>query len=384
ALALSPYGHQAYVTNVGMFRYSLVEGYDPKRPADTGIDFPAFGFPSEAATHGAIVDGKRVPGLGDPNTMASNSLWVLDLSNPNEPRVTAKLRTGLPVGDESVGGSSPGGVVAGRERVYVSNANQDSISIINGRRMRVEKTVTLQPADSVRGLRGVLPFGLALSPDEKRLYVACAGINAVAVLDARKGKTLGYIPTAWFPARVAVSPDGSTLYVTDAKGFGSGPNGGPNFHEGPEGDYIGDLMKGAVSIIPVPSRSELRSDTHQALHNNGFLPPAQATLHVPDFPIPQAGMPSSRIHHVVLIVKENRTFDQVLGDLKVPGAHVEGDPELTDYGMDSTAVNGKLKERVEHAHVTPNHHALARRFSFSDNYYVDSDVSVDGHHWLVG
>ncbi|MGH9431603.1 MAG: bifunctional YncE family protein/alkaline phosphatase family protein [Terriglobia bacterium] len=384
ALALAPDGRHAYVTNVGMFRYSLVDGYDPKDPAGTGIDFPAFGFPSEAATNGGIVDGKHVPGLGDPNTMASNSLWVLDLSNPTQPHVTAKLRTGLPVGDESVGGSSPGGVVAGRQRIYVSNANQDSISIIDTRRMKVEKTMTLQPAAAVRGLRGVLPFGLALSPDEKRLYVACSGINAVAELDAHNGKTLGYIPTGWFPARVAVSPDGSLLYATNAKGFGSGPNGGPDFHEGPEGAYIGDLMKGTVSIIPLPSRADLHSDTHEVLRDNGFLPPAGATLRVPGFPIPPAGTPSSEIHHVVLIVKENRTFDQVFGDLAIPGAHVEADPELTDYGMDSTAVNEKLHERVEHARVTPNHHALARRFAVSDNYYVDSDVSVDGHHWLVG
>ena len=384
ALALSPDGLHAYVTNVGMFRYSLVDGYDPKDPADTGIDFPAFGFPSEAASTGARVNGKNVPGLGDPNTMASNSVWVLDVSNPEQPQVTAKLRTGLPVGDESVGGSSPGGVVAGDKRIYVSNAAQDSISIIDARRIRVEKTVTLQPAPSVRGLRGVLPFGLALSPDEKRLYVACSGINAVAVLDAHNGKTLGYIPTGWFPARVAVSPDGSSLYVTNAKGFGSGPNGGPNFRRGPERTYIGDLMKGTVSIIPVPTREKLHSSTRQVLHNNGFLRAAQATLHVPDFPIPPAGMPSAKIHHVVLIVKENRTFDQVFGDLTIPGAHIEGDPELTDYGMDSKAVNEKLNQRVEHAHVTPNHHALARRFAFSDNYYVDSDVSVDGHHWLVG
>jgi DNA-binding beta-propeller fold protein YncE len=384
ALALSPDGRRAYVTNVGIFRYSLVDGYDPKDPAHTGVDFPAFGFPSAAATDGATVDGKHVPGLGDPNTMASNSLWVLDLSAPTQPRVTAKLRTGLPVGDGSVGGSSPGGVVAGRTRIYVSNANQDSISIIDARRMKVVKTITLQPASSVKGLRGVLPFGLALSPDQKRLYVACSGINAVAVLDAHNGKTLGYIPAGWFPARVAVSPDGESLYVTNAKGFGSGPNGGPDFHEGPEGDYIGDLMKGTVSIVPVPSREDLQADTRRVLRNNGFLAPVQATLRVPDFPIPPARVASTKIHHVVLIVKENRTFDQIFGNLTMTGAHVEADPALADYGMDATLINKKLGERVEHAHVTPNHYALARRFATSDNYYVDGDVSVDGHHWLVG
>ena len=96
-------------------------------------------------------------------------------------------------------------------------------------------------------------------------------------------------------------------------------------------------------------------------------------------------MPSSKIHHVVFIVKENRTFDQVFGDLgDLNGEHVEADPSLAFFGMDAMAENGDTHEKVEHAHVTPNEHALARRFAISDNYYVDSDVSVDGHHWLQG
>ena len=140
-------------------------------------------------------------------------------------------------------------------RVFVSNATQDSVTIINARSNQVEKTILLEPAATVKGLRGVLPFGMALSPDEKRLYVACSGINAVAVLDARTGQVLGYFPTAWFPARIAVSPDGKTLYVANAKGFGAGPNGGPNFQEGPEGAYIGDITHGFVSIISIPDEA---------------------------------------------------------------------------------------------------------------------------------
>ena len=128
----------------------------------------------------------------------------------------------------------------------------------------------LEPAESVKGLRGVLPFGMALSPDEKRLYVACSGINAVAVLDAHKAEVLGYIPTAWFPARVAVSADNRTLYVANGKGFGAGPNGGPNFQEGPEGTYIGDLMKGTVSIVRLPCRPTLHVDSGQRRQDPAF------------------------------------------------------------------------------------------------------------------
>jgi YVTN family beta-propeller protein len=386
-LALSPDGRRAYVSNVGMFRYSLVPGYDPNDPRRTGLDFPPFGFPSKEAQQGVSVAGRNIPGLGDPNVAESNSLWVIDMSRPSRPSVKAKIPTGLPVGDDSVGGSSPGAVVAGRRRVYVSNSAQDSITVVDARKNRVIETAVLTPASSVHGLRGVLPFGMALSPDERRLYVACAGINAVAVIDAVEVQFIGYIPTAWFPARVATSPDGQELYVANAKGFGSGPNGGANFHPGPEGTYIGDITKGTVSVLNVPKDYALRPFTLQVLENNGFVgsirekEDQQETPRPPDFPIPGPGKSSSKIRYVVYVVKENRTFDEVFGDLA--GPDVEGEPALARWGEDAT-VSEEQALSVEHVRVTPNHHALARRFAISDNFYVDSDVSADGHHWLVG
>jgi DNA-binding beta-propeller fold protein YncE len=413
-LALSPDGKRAYVSNVGMFQYSLVPGYDPKNPRITGLEFPAFGFPSPEAIQGAMVEGKQIPGLGDPNVPDSNSVFVLDLRDPSKPNVVAKVRTGIPVGDQSVGGSSPGDVVVRKKKVFVSNAAQDSITILDARTNQVKKTVVLEPAESVKGLRGVLPFGMALSPDEKRLYVACAGINAVAVLDAHKAKVLGYIPTAWFPARVAVTPDNKTLYVANAKGFGAGPNAGPNFQEGPEGTYVGDITKGIVSIVPLGSRDQGEEHTFQVMHNSGFLQAHISTVtqyrdylvrsetkhreklgcHPTHlwFPLmgkcvdaapPPPPFMRGEIRHVVFIVKENRTFDEVFGDLHPQGAEFAGDPALARWG-ETAQVKEKDQPTVEDGHVTPNHHALARRFGISDNYYVDSDVSVDGHHWLVG
>jgi DNA-binding beta-propeller fold protein YncE len=423
-LAVSPDGKRVYGSNVGMFQYSLLPGYDPKDARDMGMDFPPFGFPSPEAREGALVDGKQIPGLGDPNVPESNSLWVIDVADAASPRVTAKIRTGIPVGEKSVGGSSPGAVVAGRKKIFVSNAAQDSVTVIDARKEKTKRTIVLQPSWSVRGLRGVLPFGMALSPDEKRLYVACAGINAVAVIDARKDKVLGYFPTAWFPARVAAGPDGKALYVASAKGFGSGPNGGPNFQPGPEGAYIGDIMKGVVSVIPLPlpfvpkvvvsqggesdepwseqipvrvviwekpvalPRS-LELNTSRVLDNNGFFPsfsggpsgpppPQPATR-----PIPLSGEPSRLIKHVVFIVKENRTFDEVFGDMAADDREISGEPSLARYG-EGVLIQEKNQPAIEWGRVTPNHHALARRFAFSDNFYVDSDVSVDGHHWLVG
>ncbi len=381
-LALSPDGKTAYVSNVGTFRYSLVPGYNPKDPLHTGLRFPPFGYPSRQAADGTVVQGKKIPGLGSPNVPQSNSVYVLDVANPAHPEVKARVRTGLPVGPQSIGGSSPGAVVAGRDKIYVSNSAQDSISILDAHTGTVEKTLILQPAKSVAGLRGLLPFGLALSPHGSRLYVACAGINALAVIDTKQEKVLGYIPTGWFPARVAVSPEGRTLYIDNAKGFGAGPNGGPDFHEGPAGDYIGDITQGVISIMPAPKTSELHALTQQVLHNNGFIP-QQEPARQADFPVPPAGHVSSKIMYVVFIVKENRTFDQIFGDLKsVGGEKVNGDPELANYGDDAT-VSGNGEPTYKHVRVTPNEHALAERFGVSDNYYVDSDVSVDGHRWLV-
>lgn len=378
-LAVSAEGSRVFVTNVGMFEYALVPGYDSNDVRATGLDFPPFGVPSREANEGVSINGKQLPGLGDPNVPESNSLWTIDVSRRAHPRAIAKVRTGVPVGAFSVGGSSPGAVVAGTQLIYVSNAAQDSITILDARTLQNRKTVLLEPAATVRGLRGVLPFGMALSSDQKRLYVACSGINAIAVLDAAGGKVLGYIPTAWFPSRVAISRDNRTLYVASAKGFGAGPNGGKDFHPGPEGPYIGDITKGTVSIVRVPSPRELEETSVQVIRNNGFIGSSQGTT--PQRASLAAAM--NKIKHVVFIVKENRTFDELLGDLGGQVKGIAGDPGLARWG-ETASVTEKDQPTLEDAHVTPNHHALARRFAFSDNFYVDADVSTDGHHWLVG
>jgi YVTN family beta-propeller protein len=386
-LALSPDGTRVYVSNVGTFSYALVPGYDAKHARDTGLAFPAFGYPSKEAEEGTTVEGKQMAGLGDPNVPESNSLYVIDVGNPSKPEVLDRIRTGLPIGGPVVGGSSPGAVVAGKRKIFVSNATQDSISVIDARSGKVKANALITPASAVKKLRGVLPFGMALSPNEKRLYIACAGINAVAVVETDHMQFLGFIPSAWFPARVAVSADGKTLFVANAKGFGAGPNGGKDFLLGPEGAYIGDITKGTVSIVTVPKDYQLRPLTLKVMRNNGFVPgflaPRQtpASKRSPDFPVPLPGSPSSKIHHVVFITKENRTFDEVLGDLD--GADAERDATLARWGMDAT-VKGEGEPTLEHVQGTPNEHALAKRFAFADNFYVDSDVSADGHHWLVG
>ena len=153
-LALSPDGKRAYVSNVGMFQYALVPGYDPKNPRRTGLEFPAFGYPSKEATQGAAVEGKQIPGLGDPNVPDSNSVFVIDVRDAALPKVLEKVRTGIPVGDRSVGGSSPGAVVAGAKEVFVSNAAQDSITVLDARSNKVKKTILVGAGASRQRVAG--------------------------------------------------------------------------------------------------------------------------------------------------------------------------------------------------------------------------------------
>jgi YVTN family beta-propeller protein len=387
-LALSPDGRRVYAANVGMFEYSRIEGVDLDNPDRQGLPLPPFSFLSKEAREGVEIDGYRVPGLGDPNVPESFSVWEVDVSDPAAPRVTAKVKTGVQVGEmvegiPAVGGASPNSVAAADRRVFVSNGNNDTISVLDAKKADVVQTIRIQLDERLGRLRGIIPFGLALSPDQRRLYVAEAGINAVAVIEVRNGKVLGHIPAGWFPSRLAVSGDGRSLVVSNAKGFGSGPNGGPEFIPGPEGTYIGNLMKGTVSILPIPEDADLVEETREVIANNfrfqkietGSL--IKATAHpVPRYP----GVKNSLIKHVVLVVKENRTFDEVFG--QVAGA--DGLPGLARYGSNVTFASRDRKRIVENATVMPNHLNFAERYAISDNFYCDSDVSADGHRWLVG
>jgi YVTN family beta-propeller protein len=386
-LALSPDRRQLYVANVGMFAYSLIEGVDLNDAHPRGLEFPPFSFGTPEAREGVERDGFRVPGLGDPNAPESFSVWAIDVADPLRAKVTAKVKTGVLVGQPvegipAVGGSSPNSVVASRDRVYVSNGTNDSLTVIDAARGRVAATIPLRLDSRLGGLRGVIPFGLALSPDGRRLYAAEAGVNAVAVIDTERNEVLGHIPVGWFPSKLAVSPDGRRLVVANAKGFGSGPNGGSNFREGPEGAYIGNIMKGTVSILSLPPDSELAAQTSRVLANNFvFRAAGPEAADRADNPIPLfAGQAASPLKHLVFVVKENRTFDEVFGQRE--GA--DGDPALARYGADATFSNEARTRTVARATVMPNHLRLAELYALADNFYTDSDVSADGHRWLQG
>jgi YVTN family beta-propeller protein len=375
--ALSPDGKRLYVTNVGMFEYKPVPGADPKRARDTGLHYPAFGFPSSDAETGAkrrTNEGEvDIAALGDPNVEESNSLCVIDVENPAAPLVVKFIRTGEPFGVWSKGGSGPSGLAVTPSAIYVANSNQDSVTVIDAITLRPRLTIELRIA-GLEASRGILPIGLAVDVLSSRLLVAEAGINSVSVIDISSNKVVGRIPSGWFPSSVATRE--GQVFVASAKGLGTGPNA--TSMAPLETSFQAEMRRGLLSIFPMPFPRVLQVLSQQVMTVNGFKPQTEPP---PDLP--------KEIRHVVVIVKENRTYDEVLGDLdRDRGDELRGAPELARYGRRGWIAPepGALKARLEKKfyNITPNHHALAERFAFSDNFYVDSEVSVDGHHWIVG
>ncbi|MGI8779750.1 MAG: alkaline phosphatase family protein [Solirubrobacteraceae bacterium] len=250
-----------------------------------------------------------------------------------------------------------------RDEVYTANANSDTVSVIDTITDRVERTIDVSLVHDAR--EGATPNGLAVSPDGKRLYVALAGENALAMIDVARRRVLGFIPTAWSPVDVDIAADGSKLVVTGQNRVGDKPNrcAGPYaVGDCSSGDLIyadtaatstQTMTKGVINVITAPRTTRaLRRHTAQVLANNRVrarLAPAPKALRA--------------IKHVIYVIKENRTYDQVLGDL----GKGDGDPSLTLFREDSS----------------PNHHELARRFTLFDNFYADADVSADGQSWAT-
>jgi YVTN family beta-propeller protein len=382
-LALSPNGERLYVTNTGLFEYTTIPGASIKDPLGTGLHFPPFGYPSKAAREGAVVEGKKIAGLGDENSDRGSSLWTYDVRDREHPALTAKLRLGAQIVEargQTVGGAAPTGVAAENDAVYVALAHDDAVAKISADGTRLLTQTELSPlTDSSfkdahgRPLRGVMPSGLATH--EGRVYVAESGIDAVGVLDAASMQLISHIPVGWNPSAIDFSPDGKTLYVVNTKGKGAGPNAGKD-HDPKTPTYVGSLEFGSISAIALDSLVPPDESIKTVIASNTF-----ANSNRPPLP---------RLKHCFLVIRENRTYDEVLGD--VAGAN--GDPTLARFGMDGWAEekSGPKTHRTTpvgpgsatHLKVTPNLHALVARFAMSDNFYVDSDVSADGHRWVMG
>ncbi|MGH7914776.1 MAG: YncE family protein, partial [Candidatus Binataceae bacterium] len=285
---------------------------------------------------------------------------VVDIAHPAAPKLVASI----PVK------GNPNSIIlnAAQTRLFVAADNSDSISAIDTATNRIVENIhTTAPAGVLRGpalLPGAAPNSLALSPDEKTLYVTNGGMNAVSVISLGAGRphrVIGLIPTGWYPQSVSASRDGKTLYDVNSK---SDPGPNPRYdgvrsstypaHQAAN-QYILQLEKAGLQAIPVPNRKELAWLTKQVAEND-FLDTA---------PNPQDELTMAalrrKIKHVIYIVKENRTYDQLLGDLD----RGNGDPRLAEFG------------RV----VTPNQHKLADQFVDLDNTLCSGEVSGNGWPW---
>src|SRR5882672_8079422 len=304
-ISLSHDATRLYVTNVGVFQYTHLLPQSPT--GDSNVDYPlcypGAGYPDETEQDRTLLikpvdaralptslrdpDGIRcgyvkspisytVPGLGSPNAPESSSVYVFDVTNPSAPSRLAVVKPGFAVGDidrgvAAYGGSHPNSVAVGRDAIYVANGNDDSISILDPVTYENRGDVSLAILFGFDArLRGVQPVALRLSPDERTLYVAEAGLNAVGVLRVRRnGLALeGLIPTGWWPSALEVSADGGTLFVANANGRGAGPDNDtpPDNLGSPKSSTMG-----SVSVIPVPDARELARMTRRVLANNGFV-----------------------------------------------------------------------------------------------------------------
>ncbi len=258
----------------------------------------------------------------------------------------------------------------------MSNASNDNISVIDYRHHSIVAHIPIRVDSLIDRYRGLLPFGLALSKDEKTLYVALLGFNAIAVIDLDRQVTRGLIPTGWGPARVQLSKDEKELYVITCRGYGAGPNGGKNFISPVQGTYIGDIQLGSFQKIDLPDDRQLSAYTEQVLRNT-FIRTEVADDGKNPLP-PLQGIRKSPIKYIVYITKENRSYDEVFGQLD-SGI---GDSSLARYGVNVNII--EKDKTLLHVNVAPNHLKLARQFAFDDNYYCDSDASIHGHHWMMG
>jgi YVTN family beta-propeller protein len=391
ALALSDDGKRLYVANIGIFDYSVVGKPDgatqpnPQRgePSPRGLSTPAFAFPSREAEAGVTMEGRRVPGLGSPYVPDAQSVFLYDVSTPAAPTLTSRAKAGLLIhapaeGGKAVGGSAPNKLLLRGDRLYVSNANNDTVQTFDARTLKPLRTVKITPSPLVKGLRGVIPSGMVMDRAGKRLYVSESGLNAVAVLDPETGVVLGHIPTGWFPVQLALAPDEKTLLVGTQKGLGRGPRG-PKGARQPGDERFGlPDMPGMVDAVPLPDDATLAAWSKEVLVNNGLEDRTAEGNALPPSPLPRfPGRPSAQIEYVVFITKENHTFDGIFGGLK--GA--KGDPEYAEFGMEGWI---REKGKAERLPIMPNHVRLAEQFAISDNFYMEPQASGDGHRWLVG
>jgi DNA-binding beta-propeller fold protein YncE len=339
--------------------------------------------------------GGDQPDKDDPRHKSSGTPVRTDprtsVANHGSVSVVAKTAAGWKQVKTIAVGGHPSGLVASARGsfVYVANANGDTVSVIHTAKDEVVETIDCKPESK-------LPFGtgsnaVALNPDGRTLFVANGTGNCVAVVmlggmanedgvNGRVSRVLGMIPAGWYPGAVRLSADGKRLFVANVKGHGAlqprkvNPNAKkPDDKKDKQDDPAAPQAKGhnshdhlgSVSLIDVPDADALKKYT-EAVNANNRLGYSLAGLEKPrsgakPVPVPERHGEPSVIEHVVYVIKENRTYDQVFGDIK----EGNGDPGLCIFGEE----------------VTPNQHKLAREFVLLDNFYCSGVLSADGHSW---
>lgn len=380
-LSLSPDKKTALVANVGMYAYPVITGATPENYDSLMISHHPYGNNTPESIHGTVVEGRQIPGLGSPLHPDAMSVFTIDLQTN---KVLEKFKTGHQIGQmiedaEVVGGASPNSIAVGKQFAYVTNATNDNISVIDYKNHKLIGDIPILVDVRIDKYRGLLPFGIALTKDEKTLFVALLGFNAVAVIDVESGKTKGLIPSGWGPTRVKLSPDDKEIYITTCRGLGAGPNGGKDFVPPVQGYYVGDIQLGSFQKVDMPDDAKLAEYTRQSIENTFKSVTIKNDKKNPMPPLP--GLHKSPIKHIVYITKENRTFDEIFGQLK----DSKGDSTLARFGVNNEyTLPREMFGKFPNLRISPNHIKAAKQFSYSDNYYCDSDASVHGHHWMVG
>jgi 6-phosphogluconolactonase (cycloisomerase 2 family) len=322
----------------------LKAGYDPEAP-----------YP-----YTCVADEKH--GRVFVSLWAASTVLVLDAS------------TGAEVARWKVGAHPNEMVLASDGRLFVAESNFNSVSIIDTASGRITETLTA--ALFPNSPPGTMPNSVALTPDEKTLFVANANNNDIAVFDVAtvgRAQSLGFIPVGWFPTSVRVARDGRTLIVANGKGITSAANPRGPFPTDtrPKNltEYIGTFLQGTLSLIPLPEEknraTQLGAWTKTAFACSPLDAAASPRGTRPEgSPIPAKIGDASPIKHVIYVIRENRTYDQMLGDMP----EGNGAPALCLFGEN----------------VTPNAHALSREFVLLDNFFADGEVSADGHEWTMG
>ena len=246
-------------------------------------------------------------------------------------------------------GTMPVGLTIAGTKLYVANSGSDTISTIDIATSKVDSTVLIRPAE-MRGIPSCSPLSIDIDQASNTAYVALADMNAVAVVDLKSRKLSGYVPVGWYPTSVKIA--NSKLFVTNAKGVvARNPNSTNQGPDGSWGKYDANIIEGTLDAIQIPvDVDKLKTFSMQAVAANRFDQKTVPTSFV-----------KPKINHIIYIVKENRTYDQVFGDLP----RGNGDPSLCLFPRE----------------VTPNQHALAERFAQMDDFYVCAEISEDGWNW---